>query len=788
MPFPASIPSCIASLHHAPWLLAAACLLLAPAARAQDGGIALTPSPRLQPPPSSDAARRQAPLYLRADELSGQPDTRVQADGHVELRHAGVVLRADQLRYDQAEDLAVAQGRVRVTFEGSSFTGPEVQLKLQRMEGVVREPEYFVALTGAGGRAERIDILGPATSRVINGNYTSCLRDGAEQPDWVLSARQLDLDTDAGVGIAEGAELRFFDVPILSLPRLSFPLSDQRKSGWLPPNLDITTGSGVELAVPYYWNIAPNRDATITPALSTRRGFGVNGEFRYLEPDFSGRLNLDLLPYDQVYKDTRYWLTFDHVGRLAEDLRYAAQVERVSDDDWWNDFPRRHLTLTPRLLPLTLAAEKDYGSPALGAELYVRTQRWQVLQAPNTLEAPFDRAAQVGARSSGNLQAGFEYAVETEANRFTLPSNPGYAALDTPSDGSRLHAQGWISRPFRQPGWWVTPSVLFNAASYYTDEAMPDGRSSASRLIPTFSLGSGAEFERRTEWLGRGLRQTLEPRLLYVNTPYVDQSSYPNFDSAVKDYSFASIYSENVFSGIDRVSDTNALTAGVTTRLLDGGSGAELLQLGIVQRYLFNDQLITDSGQIERRGYSDVLLRGSTRVVEPFNFEGYVRYSPAVDRIVRSIVGMQYTPAPLRTLNLTYRFARDISSQWEVSWQWPIYQPAGLPQRKEWNGSAASCGGAWYTVGRVNYNTTDKRVTDSVIGLEYDAGCWIARMAVSRWSTGISEASTQVLMQLELVGLSRLGSNAIGVLRENIPGYQLLRDNRSASPGTALYD
>ena len=572
------------------------------------------------------------------------------------------------------------------------------------------------------------------------------------------------------------------------MPRLSFPLSDQRKSGWLPPNLDFTSGSGIELSVPYYWNIAPNRDATITPAVSTRRGFAVNGEFRYLEPDFSGRANLDLLPYDQVYENTRYWLTFDHVGRLGDDVRYGAQVERVSDNDWWNDFPRRHQTLTPRLLPLLVLAEKDFGTPALGAEIYARTQRWQVLQAPNIMEAPFDRAAQFGLRSSGKLLGGAQYAFETEANRFVLPSNPGYSSANTPSNGSRLHAQGWIDRPFREPGWWVTPSVLFNAASYYTDEAMPDGRTSASRVIPTFSVGAGAEFERPTEWFGRKLRQTLEPRLLYVNTPYVNQSNYPNFDSAVKDYSFASIFSENVFSGIDRVSDTNALTAGVTTRMLDAISGAELLQLGIVQRYLFNDQLVTETGVPENRGYSDVLLRGSTRVLQPFNVEGYLRYSPSVDRVVRTILGVQYAPGPFRTLNLAYRYARDISSQYEASWQWPIYEAGGTPQRKDWTGSANSCGGAWYTVGRIIYNATDNRVTDSVVGVEYDAGCWIARVALSRVSTGVSDASTQVLFQLELVGLSRLGSNAVNSMRDNIPGYQLLRDRRSATPASAFYD
>jgi LPS-assembly protein len=782
-----SFASTVVSRFAHPWLpLAAAFLVLAGSARAADDAPALEASRTLRPPPKGDAVRGQAPLYLRADALRGQTNAEVQATGAVEMRHAGIVIRADQLRYDQAEDLAVAQGKVRISFEGSVIRGPEAHLEVQRAQGYISQPDYDFAITGAGGHAERIDLLGPGRSRVIRGNYTSCLRDGSEEPDWVLSAQQLDLDFDAGVGVAEGAELRFLSLPILSLPSFSFPLSDQRKSGWLPPNLDVTSGSGIELGIPYYWNIAPNRDVTITPSISTRRGFAVNGEFRYLEPSFSGRLGLDLLPYDQVAKDTRYWLTFDHAGQVSE-VRYSALAERVSDDAWWNDFPRRHRALTPRLLPLVVQAERDFDADLPGARLYASTQRWQVLQSPNTMEAPFDRSAQFGFRSGGGLAAGLQYAVETEANYFSLPDNPGYAPQSTPANGSRLHAQGWINRPWREPGWWITPSVLFNAASYYTDEPMPDGRTSAARVIPTFSLGGGAEFERQTEWMGRSLRQTLEPRMLYVNTPYVNQSNFPNFDSAVKDYSFASIYSENVFSGIDRVSDTNAVTAGVTTRLLDGSTGVELLQLGIVQRYLFNDQLVTETGVPENRGYSDVLLRGSTRVLQPWNLEGYLRYSPSVDRVVRTILGAQYAPGPFRTLNLAYRYARDISSQYEVSWQWPIYEPPGRTRRLDGERSG-SCSGAWYTVGRVAYNTTDDRVTDSVIGVEYDAGCWIARMAVSRWSTGVSQASTQVQLQLELVGLSRLGSNAINVLRDNIPGYQLLRDRRSASPGTAFYD
>jgi LPS-assembly protein len=772
-------------------------LLLAPAAAqgpaepAEAAGtsaasVSLKLEPQLHPPPSGAEARGRAPIYLRSDRLQGRPGAEVSASGAVELRHAGVVLRADELRYDAAEDLAVAEGRVRVSFAGTVVRSPKVQLQVQRVEGFALQPDYQIALTGAGGVAERIDFVDPARARVSRADYTACTRDGGQTPDWLIRAETLHLDQDAGVGTAENAELLFFGWPVLVLPSLSFPLNDQRKSGWLAPTLDLTTGSGFEVAVPYYWDIAPNRDATLTPAISTRRGFAVAGEFRYLDPAFAGQATLDLLPHDRVADRTRWWGTWAHEGKLPAELRYGIAAERVSDADWWNDFPRRHRALTPRLLPLVALAESDAGSHERNLQIYARTQRWQVLQAPNVMDAPFDRSAQFGVRGSGALPAGLEYAIEAEANRFQLPKDPGYVAPQTPpSDGARLHAQGWISRPWREPGWWLTPSLLFNAAAYDTDQPMADGSSRGSRTIPTVSVGGGAEFERPTEFFGRPLRQTLEPRLLYVYTPYVAQAGFPNFDSAIKDFSFATIYSENAFSGIDRVSDSNALTAGVTTRLLDAASGEELLQLGIVQRYLFDNQLITDNGLPEQRGYSDVLLRGSTRVLRPLNLEAYLRWSPNSNEFERSILGLQYAPGPFRTLNLTYRYAREVTSQYELSWQWPIYEPGG--ERPPPNANA-SCRSAWYTVGRLNYNNRESRFTDSVVGIEYDAGCWIARLAVSRWSTGVSEANTQIVFQVELNGLSRVGSNALAVLRENIPGYRLLREGRSASPASAFYD
>ena len=306
----------------------------------------------------------------------------------------------------------------------------------------------------------------------------------------------------------------------------------------------------------------------------------------------------------------------------------------------------------------------------------------------------------------------------------------------------------------------------------------------ATRSIPSFSLDAGFELERSTEAFGRRLHQTLEPRILYVNTPYRAQSQLPNYDSAAKDFNFVSLYSDNSFSGVDRVSDANQLTAGFTTKLVDAQSGAEVLRLGLVQRYLFRTQRVTgqadgtpDGLPLEQR-LSDALLAGSTSVLPGWTLDAAVQYSPDIRRSVRSIVGARYSPGPFRTVSTTYRLARGLSEQLELGWQWPVWGTApGSGRAALANLSAAGCGGAWYSVGRINYSLKDRRVTDSVLGVEYDAGCWIGRVVFEQLSTGRSQATTRLLLQLELVGLSRIGSNPLQVLKDNIPGYRLLRES-----------
>jgi len=739
-------------------------------------------SETLQAPPRGEAAR-QLPIILRAREVRGRPDVDASAEGDVEFRRGNTVLRADKLTYEEAEDLARATGHVVIARDGNVFSGPELQLKIERFEGFFRMPTYRFARTGAGGSAEMIEFIDEQRSVATNANYSSCsVSDDSGEPVWILKARELRIDHETNEGIAKDAVLRFYGVPILASPTLSFPLSEERKSGFLPPSFSIDSSSGFQAAIPYYWNIAPNRDATFTVQESLRRGPSLDTEFRYLEPSYFGAVDYKILPYDKVAERTRYSLRADHEGALPLNAYAQLRVMRVSDDDYWKDFAGEIKSLTPRLLQTDLLVTRPFGDWSA----YARALRWQVLQTddPTTrIDSPYERVPQVGARYAAPWRGGFDVALETEINRF---ANPDDRFVGDRQTGVRTHAVGSIARPFGSPGWSLTPKVSFNAATYSLDLPLADGSRSATRVIPTLSLDSAWTLERDAQFFDRAVRQTLEPRLFYVNTPFHRQDDLPNFDSSPKDFNFDSIFTENDFSGIDRVSDSNQLTAGVVSRVLDPDTGVEALRVGMAQRYRFRDQQLTPEGVPQTKHFSDFLVFGSTSLVPRWVFDAAAQYNPDTSRIERSLLGARYSPGPFRTVGATYRLTRGLTEQLALGWQWPVYGPARGDAGA--GASRSGCGGTLYSVGHLNYSMHDSRLTDGIIGFEYDAGCWIGRIVVERLSTGRSEQTTRLLVQLELVGLSRIGTSPLRVLKDNVPGYQLLREERTAAPPYTPYD
>jgi LPS-assembly protein len=744
--------------------------------------------------PPCAAAEPQAglPVTLEADRLRATPDRDATAEGGVVLRQGGLLIRADRLRYDVAAERAAASGAVLIEREGLRVRGDAVELGVRDFSGWFIAPEFDFLDLGTRGQAARIDFASRTRMSARQARYTSCPRpadgDAGAEPDWQLEAREVTLDFDANEGIAKGARLRFLGVTLLALPRLSFPVTDARKSGWLPPTVNLDSRSGLELSVPYYWNIAPDRDATLAPRVSTRRGLALEGEFRYLAPRWQGELLVDALPYDRVAGGSRHALAWQHSHRPAGELALAVDLARVSDDNWWKDFPRRTPGPWPRLLASSAWLDQPWQWRGWRGSAYALAQDWQVLQDEDApIVAPYARRPQLGAHADGSLGP-FDLRLRSELNRFERVASD--AAGDR-LEGWRWHATGELGWAWRSSWGFVLPRLSINAAEYRTDTPMDDGRRHAARWIPSASVDAGLVFERDASYFGRALRQTLEPRLLYVRTAYRRQDLLPNFDAWGRDFDFDSVYARNAFAGVDRVSDANQLTVGATSRLLDPATGAELLRLGAVQRVLFSDQRVTPQadgsadGEPLTQRVSDLLLLGSTTIVPGWAFDASLQYSPETRRMNRSVLGATWSPGPFRTLSGRYRLARGASEQFELGWQWPVYGAdaggRGGPGGAGGAGGAA-CGGSWYGVGRINYSIRDSRITDSLLGAEYDAGCWIARIVGERVSTGRSEATTRLLLQLELVGLSRLGSNPLRVLKDNIPGYRLLREERGEEP------
>lgn len=736
-------------------------------------------------------------VHVEAERLSGRTGETLIAEGQVQLQRGLLTLQADRLEYRQADDRVRASGQVLLQRGDDRFLGRELDLQTEHQEGYFLAPRFYIGRTQAGGRAERVDFIGRNRMVVRGAAYSSCELVDGETPPWVLTTTRVRLDFDANEGLAEGAVLRFHGVPILAAPVLSFPVTDARKSGWLPPLVTTSSTTGFGLSVPYYWNIAPNFDATLTPTLTTKRGAGAEGEFRYLLPSWRGEFNGVWLPHDMAAGRARWAARWGQRGELPEAVRYDWQLLRVSDGSYWKDGLRGAESLTPRLLGSQAQAQQrrlfDVGPlGAVEQQLYARLQQWQVLQDttdPTTLiEAPYQRTPQLGALWSSRAGA-LQWSLQTEYNRFTH-TDPTRLA------GDRVHVLGQLAWPLGDAGWRVTPRLSLNAADYRTDRPMSDGRTRAARVIPSASLDSAWTFERDTQGFGRQLTQTLEPRLFYVYTPWRDQGALPTFDSAALDFNATTVFSDNLFSGVDRVSDAHQVTAGLTTRYLDRDSGAELARLGIAQRYLLSDQRITADGVPLTNRFSDVLVQGSVTAIPHWALDASLQFNPDTDRVVRTIANVRWAPGPLRTLYASHRLKRGASEQLALGWQWPLADiaaplgrlidrlgdeaPAAAAPRRP-AAASGECSGRFYGVGALDYSLRDKRLSGAIVGLEYDAGCWIARAVLRRQSTSPQAASTQLMLQLELVGLSRLGSNPLSILKDNIPGYQLLRDPRGAS-------
>lgn len=728
----------------------------------------LKASPVLEPPPVKPAAggaSRSTPvaatsssegaggaMFLRADRLEGDLQKWIEASGNAELRTRRETVIADWLRYDITSEEFWGKGNVTLRRGIDWVTGPEVKFKRDAETGYFTQPEFHIGENASRGDAKEIVFAGPQHEQLKEVRYTTCV---AGNNDWYLTALDVDLDRDRKVGIAHDATVLFKGTPILYSPYLDFPLSGDRKSGFLTPIFGSSSSRGFEWAQPYYFNIAPNYDATFVPRLMTRRGLQLNGQFRYLFPDAAGEADAEFLP-DRITSTNRYALFWKHNQNFptVPGLAGFINIQKVSDDAYFTDLSDRLALTSQTNLPRQGGFSYNRGPFSALAQI----QQFQTLQDPNApITPPYFREPQLLATLNPVEWNGFDFAGTSEFVRFRQPALP---------DGNRAMIYPTVAWSKQGSSWFFTAKTGVSATHYELDNPTVDGSSTLNRVLPISSLDAGLVFERETTFLDKSYVQTLEPRAYYVYIPYRNQSQYPVFDTANDDFNFSQLFSENRYLGIDRIGDANQLTLAVTSRFLDPNTGDERMRFSIGQRYYFEGQQVTLNEPPRTQNTSDILLSGEGRISETWAAAGLLDYNLAHPQTERLDLGVRWQPGAGKVFNASYRYIRQDTDpqggttqlkQFDLSGQWPFLDN-------------------WSAIGRWNYSLVDGKTLEGVVGLEYNGGCWVFRIVGQRLTTATEQASKSIYVQFELDGLARLGTNPMDVLRRSVAGYKTVND------------
>lgn len=690
----------------------------------------------------SQAAGAAGPLFISADTVRSVSTDVIEASGKVEVRKAGQNFFADVLRYDRALNQIDARGNVRLEQPRLVVVGSTLKLQLDTHQGLLTDPRYRllpVAPSRVSGRgtAKSIEFTGEARYAAREATYTTC---PVGNDDWYLKVGKLEIDQDEQVGTARNVMLTFKGVPLLYTPWADFSLNDARKTGFLAPTVGFTGKSGLDVTVPYYFNLAPNYDATLYPRLLATRGLQIGSEFRYLMPTYHGEAALEYLPDDQTDSRSRWLAALTHRQRFNSRLKGEINFLRVSDNAYFRDLSNQVTVTSRSILPQegVLRYEGD------GWQAGLRVQQLQVLQDADAPIAPtpYNRLPQItftGHRGVGKLQA-------------TLDSEYAHFQHPTLVEGSRLTLYPSVTLPFRSSAFFFTPKLGYHFTRYQLEDngTYPEQN---TRALPIASLDAGLFMERDFRFRDRSYLQTLEPRAYYVYAPFRDQSDIPVFDSAPLDLNFTQIFTENQFMGGDRINDANQLTLALTSRFIDETNGLERLKLAFGQRYYFASQQVTLPGTLPRdQNSTDLLALLSGQINHAWRVDSGWQFDTDLGKTIKNTISASYRPAPGRAASMGYRFLDGAVEQLDSAIQWPL-----SPRL--------------YGLMRANYSFRDNRMIEGLAGLEYNGGCWVLRGVVQRIATAEKDVSNSFYLQLELTGMGRVGASPMGALKDSIPGY-----------------
>ncbi|MBS0394128.1 MAG: LPS assembly protein LptD [Proteobacteria bacterium] len=703
-------------------------------AAAADRCPAPAPPPDLGPPPADPTS---VDVTTRGAEVL--PEGRANLAGPVVVRQGNRTLTAQDARYDAATQAFDVKGDV-------VFRSPDMKLSGESATwqpdggGRFLSAQFELPSRPARGRADAIALAADGKLELDHVEYTAC---PAGRPDWLMRARRIRIDQAAQQGVGRDVELDFKGVPILYFPVISFPVGDARQSGFLFPSIGTSNRNGFELGVPYYWNLAPNYDATLTPGYLSKRGATLGTDFRFLTEGSRGEFQSDWVPSDASAHRDRSWLRFDERSNLSDRLRFDTNLAYASDSNYFSDFglgpEGTSVTYLQRIARLTYL-DDHWRAVALAEQFQT------IDQAVAAGDRPYSRAPQLSVR--GLWDDGHGPGLELDADAVDF-------VRDTGVEGFRYELAPLASYAWRTPGAYLVPAVGFRTIRYSLKNAPAGTDTTPAVSAPIATLDAGLNFERTA---GSRL-QTLEPRVVYTYIPYRNQDSLPVFDTGVPDLNWVQLFRTDRYVGGDRIGDANQLAMGATSRLVDTNSGHQLLSATLGQIYYFSTPRVTLPNEPAPVGNtSDFVGQLDVTAYRHWNVQLGEEWNPHDQNSALSEIRIQYHPAGDQVANIGYRFRRGLLEQVEGSVAWPVSD-------------------AWNVYAKHVYSLRDHAALDSFAGFEYRACCWRLRLVGRRYvNSQAGTRDTSISLQLELNGLSSVGERAGAFLEHSIRGY-------SATPG-----
>jgi LPS-assembly protein len=707
-------------------------------------------------------------IEIEGNSLETLLDRRMKAKGNAILKKGNTTIKAEVIEYDEVSEKIITTGNTNIDLESMSLRGSKLSLKLSDETGQMDDasfifknadkPEKSVIKRGVvvtkrsydfRGDAKAIFFEGENKKRLQSSRITTC---EADSDDWYIKSSNMEVNTKTDRVNASNAILEFKGLPVLYTPSIDFSLNKNRKSGFLSSTFGTTSQSGFEFRVPYYFNISPNMDATLTARYLGKRGPLADGEFRYLTENYSGFNQLQYMNHDQSSgQDNRYYVKLDHKHKFNNGWSASYNYQKVSDDTYFSDLAT--MIQVTSVVNLPQRANINYAGETW--KFNALTEKYQTLT--NASNSPYQRLPQLNLSGRKDFDS-YILDLKSQWAYFDKDEKFTYGLNEKPT-GSRLSITPGISVPFTRTYGYVKPKLSANVRSYNLNNSSIGNK---DIFTPIVSMDSGMYFDRTVNLLNQNFTNTLEPRLFYVYIPYKDQSALPNFDTGLADLNMQTLFSENQYNGQDRINDANQLTASITSKFIDK-NGKERLSGILAQRYYFEDRKIFGTELSAKKANSDIFMGGTARLANSLNLDAMFQYDPDSSKLLRSTLSSRYNPEPGKILNLSYRMIENVS---DINQDLKVFNAAG-----QW-----PLGNRFYSIARYNYDLKTSQTIEVLGGVEYDGGCWVARTIFDRISLPTSpEPNYTFFMQLELNGLGTIGSDARKLnnfLYRNVPGVR----------------